>query len=47
MDAQSLSRLFEDQARGLKLFARQHCDSPEDVVQYAFLKPVPSRSAES
>ncbi|MGD2174170.1 MAG: sigma-70 family RNA polymerase sigma factor [Candidatus Brocadiaceae bacterium] len=35
-----LGRLLERHGRALELFARQYCDSPEDVVQYALLKLV-------
>jgi RNA polymerase sigma-70 factor (ECF subfamily) len=42
--AQALSRLFADHAGALELFARQYCDSPEDVVQHAFLKLVNVRT---
>jgi RNA polymerase sigma-70 factor (ECF subfamily) len=33
-----LSRLLDEHGRGLRLFAGQYCDSPEDVVQYALLQ---------
>jgi len=34
---QILGRLFDEHARALVLFARQWCDSPEDIVQDAFV----------
>jgi len=40
MTAQLLSRLFAEHAASLELFARQYCNSSEDVVQHAFLKLV-------
>lgn len=45
MDARLLSRLLDEHGRALTLFARQYCDSPEDVVQHAFLKLVRSGEA--
>lgn len=38
LDPESLGRLIDEQASALELYARQWCDSPEDVVQEAFLK---------
>jgi RNA polymerase sigma factor (sigma-70 family) len=35
---ESLGRLFDEQAPVLALYARQWCESPEDVVQDAFVK---------
>ena len=38
MDHEWLGRLLDKHAAALTLYARQWCDSPEDVVQDAFLK---------
>jgi RNA polymerase sigma-70 factor (ECF subfamily) len=38
MDSNELGRLIDRHAAALELYARQWCDSPEDVVQEAFLK---------
>jgi RNA polymerase sigma-70 factor (ECF subfamily) len=40
-----LGRLLEEHGSALVLFARQWCDCPEDVVQYAMLKLVEQRKA--
>jgi len=39
-----LTRLLDDHGRALVLYARQWCDTPEDVVQEAFLKLVRQRT---
>ena len=38
MDSDGLGRLIDRHAAALELYARQWCDTPEDVVQEAFLK---------
>jgi RNA polymerase sigma-70 factor (ECF subfamily) len=38
MDHDLLGRLLDQHAAALELYARQWCDTPEDVVQEAFLK---------
>src|ERR1700733_1444149 len=38
MDSAELGRLIDRHAAALELYARQWCDTPEDVVQEAFLK---------
>src|SRR5271167_4632437 len=38
MDSDWLARLVDRHAAALELFARQWCDTPEDVVQEAFVK---------
>ena len=38
MDSDELGRLIDRHAAALELYARQWCDTPEDVVQEAFLK---------
>jgi RNA polymerase sigma factor (sigma-70 family) len=38
MDSDVLGRLIDQHAAALELYARQWCDTPEDVVQEAFLK---------
>jgi RNA polymerase sigma factor (sigma-70 family) len=38
MDSDELGRLIDRHASALELYARQWCDTPEDVVQDAFLK---------
>lgn len=38
MDPELLGRLLDEHAAALVLYARQWCDTPEDVVQEAFLK---------
>ena len=38
MDPNSLGHLLDQHAAALELYARQWCDTPEDVVQDAFLK---------
>jgi len=38
MDPERLAQLFDRHAPALVLYARQWCDSPEDVVQEAFLR---------
>jgi RNA polymerase sigma factor (sigma-70 family) len=38
MDSDWLGRLVDRHAAALELFARQWCDTPEDVVQEAFVK---------
>jgi RNA polymerase sigma-70 factor (ECF subfamily) len=38
MDPDLLGNLLDQHASSLELYARQWCDSPEDVVQEAFLK---------
>ncbi len=42
IDPALLSRLIQTLAPALTLFARQWCDSPEDVVQEAFIKLIGS-----
>jgi RNA polymerase sigma-70 factor (ECF subfamily) len=43
MDPEFLGRLLDRHAPALVLYARQWCDTPEDVVQEAFLKLVGQR----
>ena len=38
MNSDELGRLIDRHAAALELYARQWCDTPEDVVQEAFLK---------
>ncbi len=38
MDPDWLGRLVDRHAAALELFARQRCDTPEDIVQEAFVK---------
>ena len=38
MDSGELGQLIDRHAAALELFARQRCETPEDVVQEAFLK---------
>lgn len=38
MDSELLGQLLDRHAAALELYARQWCDSPEDIVQDAFLK---------
>src|SRR4051812_32579475 len=38
MDSDLLGDLLDRHAAALELYARQRCDTPEDVVQEAFLK---------
>ena len=38
MDSDELGRLIDRHAAALELYARQWCETPEDVVQEAFLK---------
>jgi RNA polymerase sigma-70 factor (ECF subfamily) len=38
VDPEFVGRLFEEHASVLELYARQWCDSPQDIVQDAFLK---------
>ena len=50
MDHDWLGRLVDRHAAALELYARQWCDTPEDVVQEAFLKlagqrPLPDKPA--
>jgi RNA polymerase sigma-70 factor (ECF subfamily) len=40
MNSEMLGRLVDRHAAALELYARQWCDTPEDVVQEAFLKLV-------
>lgn len=40
VDSEYLGRLLDEHAAALELFARQWCDTPEDVVQEAFLQLV-------
>ncbi len=40
VDPEFLGRLFEEYAPALELYARQWSDSPQDIVQEAFLKLV-------
>jgi DNA-directed RNA polymerase specialized sigma24 family protein len=44
MGPEQLSRLVEDYAAALMLYARQWCASAEDVVQEAFVKLASQRS---
>ncbi len=44
MDHDWLGRLVDRHAAALELYARQWCDTPEDVVQEAFLKLASQRS---
>ena len=44
MDSDWLGRLVDRHAAALELFARQWCDSPEDVVQEAFVKLAAQRT---
>lgn len=44
MDSDWLGRLVDRHAAALELLARQWCDSPEDVVQEAFVKLASART---
>ena len=44
MDHDWLGRLVDRHAAALELYARQWCDTPDDVVQEAFLKLASQRS---
>jgi RNA polymerase sigma factor (sigma-70 family) len=44
MDSDWLGRLVDRHAAALELFARQWCDTPEDVVQEAFVKLAAQRT---
>jgi RNA polymerase sigma factor (sigma-70 family) len=44
MDSDWLGRLVDRYAAALELFARQWCDTPEDVVQEAFVKLAEART---
>jgi RNA polymerase sigma factor (sigma-70 family) len=44
MDSDGLGRLVDRHAAALELFARQWCDTPEDVVQEAFVKLASART---
>ena len=44
MDSDWLGRLVDRHAAALELFARQWCDTPEDVVQEAFVKLASART---
>jgi RNA polymerase sigma factor (sigma-70 family) len=44
MDSDWLGRLVDRHAAALELFARQSCDTPEDVVQEAFVKLAAQRT---
>jgi RNA polymerase sigma factor (sigma-70 family) len=44
MDSDGLGRLVDRHAAALELFARQWCDTPEDVVQEAFVKLAAART---
>jgi RNA polymerase sigma factor (sigma-70 family) len=44
MDSDLLGRLVDRHAAALELFARQRCDTPEDVVQEAFVKLAAQRT---
>jgi DNA-directed RNA polymerase specialized sigma24 family protein len=44
MDSDWLGRLVDRHAAALELFARQWCDTPEDVIQEAFVKLVSART---
>ena len=44
MDSVWLGRLVDRHAAALELFARQWCDTPEDVVQEAFVKLAAQRT---
>ena len=44
MDSDWLGQLVDRHAAALELFARQWCDTPEDVVQEAFVKLAPQRT---
>jgi RNA polymerase sigma factor (sigma-70 family) len=44
MDIAELDRLLQAHAAALTLYARQWCDTPDDVVQEAFLKLVSLRT---
>jgi RNA polymerase sigma-70 factor (ECF subfamily) len=47
MDHDLLGRLLDQHAAALELYARQWCDTPEDVVQEAFLKLAGQREVPS
>ena len=47
MDAEFLGRLLDEHAAALELFARQWCDSPEDVVQEAFMNLATRKAPEN
>jgi RNA polymerase sigma factor (sigma-70 family) len=44
MDSDLLGRLVDRHAAALELFARHRCDTPEDVVQEAFVKLAAQRT---
>ena len=44
MDSDLLGRLVDRHAAALELFARQWCETPEDVVQEAFVKLAAART---
>ena len=44
MDSDELGRLVDRHAAALELFARQWCETPEDVVQEAFVKLASART---
>jgi RNA polymerase sigma factor (sigma-70 family) len=44
MDSDGLGRLLDRHAAALELFARQWCETPEDVVQEAFVKLASART---
>src|ERR1700727_2302022 len=44
MDSDLLGRLVDRHAAALELFARQWCDTPEDVVQEAYVKLAAQRT---
>ena len=47
MNYESLAELIDNHAAALELYARQWCDTPEDVVQDAFLKLAGQRDVPS
>jgi RNA polymerase sigma-70 factor (ECF subfamily) len=47
MDHDLLGRLLDQHAAALELYARQWCDTPEDIVQDAFLKLAGQREVPS
>jgi RNA polymerase sigma-70 factor (ECF subfamily) len=44
MDSEQLGRLIDQHAAALELYARQRCETAEDVVQEAFLKLAEQRA---
>lgn len=44
MDSELLGQLLDRHAAALELYARQWCDTPEDIVQDAFLKLATQRT---